>query len=262
MSVSSGTANSMANSVCNTEQSYSATTYTLQDPSQYSPVQAETALNGELSYESSGSDSGWEVTPMSISSGIASNMANLEGADGPANVRRVRAKATSLRNKGLTLTLQLDDRHPVEDLLMNFDIKFQDYIYQREQLSLNERTGVYVLRFESIMMAQDALLLARLLGYETSSHEGRPHSLLPRRLQRPSPQRVCRFKVLAKKLTVREGRTLDSKIIKTETENNVVFVNRIKGRRARFVQSRDKNVTVGWASLFSKEGSPLMEQLE
>jgi len=264
MSLSSGTANTMANSVWNPQQIYSPTTHTLQDSSRYSPVQAETAPNGESSYESSGSESvrEGEVTPMSISSGTASNMSNSEGEHGTFNFRRVRAKATSLRNRGLTLTLLLDDQHPVESLLKNFDLQFQDYIYQRDQLSLDERIGVYVVRFESIMMAQDALLLARQHGYETSSHDRRSHSLLPRRLDRPTPQRVCRFKVLAKKLFVRAGRTFDSYIRKTETENNVVFVNRIKGRRARLVKSRDENVMVGWASLFSEKGEPLMEQLE
>jgi len=263
MSISSGTASNMVSSVWNPQQIYS-TTYAPQDSIQYSPDQAETASNEESSFEASSSQSGREVSPMSISSGTASNMANSESEHETGDVRRVHAKATSLRNRNLRLTLQLDDQLPVENLRNKFVLEFKTCKIEKiDEVSLDERLGIYDVRFESIMMAQYALLLARGLGYETTSQCGRfPHSLLPKRLKRPSPQRVCPFKVLAKKLTVREKRSLESNIIKTETENNVVFVDRIKGRRARLVQWLDGCVRVGWASLFSKAGIPLMEQLE
>jgi len=261
ISILSGTASNMVSSVWNPQQIFS-TTYAPQDSIQYSQDQAETVSNAESSFEASLSQSGREVSPMSISSGTASNMANLESENETANVRRGHAKATSLRNRNLRLTLQLDDQTSVKNLLDKFVLEFKTYKFEKiEEVSLNERTGVYDVRFESIMMAQDALLLAHVLGYETMSHPGRlPHSFLPKRLKRPSPERVCKFKVLAKKLTVRKNRSLESTFIRTETENNVVSVDRIKGRRARL--KLDGDITVGWASLFSKAGIPLMEQLE
>merc|ERR1719233_489068 len=261
MSISSGTASNMVSSVWNPQQIY-LTTYAPQDSIQYSPDQAETASNAESSFEACLSQSGREVSPMSISSGTANNMANSESEHETGNVRRGHAKATSLRNRNLRLTLQLDDQTSVKNLLNKFVLEFKTFKFEKiEEVSLNERTGVYDVRFESIMMAQDALLLAHVLGYETTLHSGRrPHSLLPKRLERPSPLRVCKFKVLAKKLTVRKNRSLESTFIKTETENNVVYVDRIKGRRARL--QLDGDIRVGWASLFSKAGIPLMEQLE
>merc|ERR1719233_1374271 len=259
MPISSGTASNMVSSVWNPQQIYS-TTYAPQDSIQYSQDQAEMASNAESSFEASSSQSGHEVSTTSISSGTASNMANSESEYETGNVRG-HAKATSLRNRNLRLTLQLDDQTSVENLLNKFELEFKSYKFEKIEVSLNERIGVYDVRFESIMMAQDALLLAHVLGYETMSHPGRlPHSFLPKRLKRPSPKRVCKFKVLAKKLTVRKNRSLESTFIRTETENNVVSVDRIKGRRARL--KLDGDIRVGWASLFSKAGIPLMEQLE
>merc|ERR1719233_1077187 len=61
--------------VWNPQQIYSPPTFALRDSSQYSLVQAGMTPNA-VSYEASVSVSGHGVSPMSISSGIASNMAS------------------------------------------------------------------------------------------------------------------------------------------------------------------------------------------
>jgi len=165
----------------------------------------------------------------------------------------------------------------VEDLLKDFHSKFKKYKIELEKSYVDKTTGVFILKFDSIMLAQGALLLATRKGwYETgafksqnasaqnmpSGEEGPQHSLQPRRLVRPSPNRVCSFKVLSKELTVRSRRTLEGEIIETKYQNEEVYVNRIKGRRARLVDNPNGKITLGWVSLFSKAGLPYLEQLE
>jgi len=169
----------------------------------------------------------------------------------------------------------------VEDLLKDFHSKFKKYKYELEKSCIDKTTGVFIFKFDSIMLAQGALLLATRKGwYETgasksqnasaqnmpSGEEGPQHSLQPRRLARPSPKRVCIFKVLSKELTVRSRRTLDEEIIgeiiETKYQDEEVYVNRITGRRARLVDNPNGELTLGWVSLFSKGGLPYMEQLE
>jgi len=169
---------------------------------------------------------------------------------------------------------------------MDFHSKFKKYKYELEKWYVDKTTGVFIFKFDSIMLAQGALLLATRKGwYKTgvsksqnasaqnmlSSEQGPQHSLQPRRLVRPSPNRVCRFKVLSKELTVRSRRTLDgasviaatgNKIIETKYQNEEVYVNRIRGRRARLVDNPNGKLKLGWVSLFSKGGLPYLEQLE
>merc|ERR1719233_1097733 len=150
MPISSGTASNMVSSVWNPQQIYS-TTYAPQDSIQYSQDQAEMASNAESSFEASSSQSGHEVSTTSISSGTASIMANSESEYEIGNVRG-HAKATSLRNRNLRLTLQLDDQTSVENLLDKFVLEFKTYKFEKiEEVSLNERTGIYDVRFQSIM---------------------------------------------------------------------------------------------------------------
>jgi len=185
------------------------------------------------------------------------------------------ARATSLRNRSLKLTLQLDEQHSVEDLREDFDSKFKKYGCKFKEKSIDKTTAVFIVRFKSIMMAQEALLVAAKVGYETtsssSSHDAsvqntpsingaRQHSLEPNWLDRPTPKNVCNFIVLSKELTVRKGRKMDTEAVVTKNQDDVVFVNRIKGRRARLVTKPNGKIVMGWASLFTKAGQPLMEQ--
>jgi len=215
---------------------------------------------------------------MSISEDTSICMKNVESEYKTSDVSEVNAKASSLRGRSLELTLQLDDLQAVEELLKDFDSTFENYNYDKrwEKSSVDKTAAIFLVRFESIMMAQNALVLASKNGYRTSRSkspqntserstpigaESPQHALLPRKFKRPSPKNVCRFIVLSEELTVRKGKTLNSEKIGKKLENDEVYVNRIKGRRARLVDTQNWN-TWGWASLFSVKGIPLMEQVE
>jgi len=66
---------------------------------------------------------------------------------------------------------------------------------------------------------------------------------------------------MSKKLTVRAGRNLDSRIVSEMSKNDIVNVNKITGRQARLVNKADGQ-ELGWTSLFTAEGNSLLEQLE
>jgi len=149
--------------------------------------------------------------------------------------------------------------------------------HKPEKLSVDKTVAIFLVRCKSTIKAQSALLLAATRGFETLrfkslrnaseqstlSGKGSPqHSLLPWKIKDPSPKRVRRFKVLVKKLTVRKGRRLSSEIVEQKKLDEVVHVNRIRGRRARLVDEHNSNDTLGWASLFTKDGILLLEQLE
>lgn len=107
------------------------------------------------------------------------------------------------------------------------------------------------------MKAQDALNKA--IQYEFGN------TLEPKKLQRPTPFKPGLFKVLSKTLTVRKGRTLDSKILHAleKKRDERIIVNRTKGRRARLSEKRNGFwEDAGWVSLFSSKGVPLLMQLE
>jgi len=161
--------------------------------------------------------------------------------------------ATSLWARSLFLKrISFDDQLTENEQIVLFHSRFKKYGFKIENISpAFERSGEFVVKFESIMKAQEALLKAKDIGYD----------LKPRRVKRPSPKCPCRFKVLSK-LTVREGRALDTEFVTEKFRNDVVFVNKVRGRRARLVDNRKRNETVGWASLCTKFGKPLLEQLE
>jgi len=249
------------------------------------PVQADPGLYAsQLNFETNPSESSCEMqedcelsNAMSICSDTSSQVDDSGGNLRISSLGKVQAKSSSLRNKTLSLTLRFDEEHLLEDLINDFHSTFQTYRHELEKTSEDETSATFVVKFESIMMAQGALILAAVNGFQTTpdkltdnveeqntiSGEGKlKHSLVPRRFVRPSPTLVCRFKVLSEKLTVRSGRLLSSQEITLKCQNDVVYVNRIKGRRARLVNRPDGVVTMGWASLFSESGIPLLEQLE
>jgi len=99
------------------------------------------------------------------------------------------------------------------------------------------------------MMVQNAVNNASEIGY----------ALTVKKLQRPAPYHPCAFEVVSDTLQVRVGRKLTARKLCKLIKGKVVFVNRIKGRRARLVEEGSSKV-LGWASLFSLGGLPLMIQ--
>jgi len=113
--------------------------------------------------------------------------------------------------------------------------------------------GSFVVKFTDVRVVQKALNEVHKIG----------NFLVAKKLKRPTPTCPCQFKVLPSALLIREGRTLSSKKIGEKKKGQVLLVNRAKGRRARLcAKEKDGSFkTIGWASLFTEEGRPLMLQL-
>lgn len=165
--------------------------------------------------------------------------------------------ATSLRTPKLSLwpnpaESKLNNELEIERLLYS---KFTRFGYN-VKISCPEGDDSFTVEFEHVMMAQKALNEASKIG----------NTLKAKKLERPTPCSPRFFKVLSKTLTVRAGRTLNSSILheKQKTKGERVIINRTKGRRARLVEKQEDGTwgNVGWVSLFSSKGYPLMMQLE
>jgi len=79
------------------------------------------------------------------------------------------------------------------------------------------------------------------------------------RPRRPGPGNPVFYKVLSP-VTVREGKSLKSKKVKVLEKNDIILVNQVKGRRARFISSQGG--PGGWVFLLSDRGKPFLEQCE
>jgi len=107
----------------------------------------------------------------------------------------------------------------------------------------------FIVKFESIMKAQKALII------------NNKYKLRPNWPQRPTSSHAREHRVLCGELTVRAERQFTSEIVCTVYKNDLVYVNKIMGRRARLVNKAGAQ-KLGWTSLFTQQGRPLLEQLE
>jgi len=166
--------------------------------------------------------------------------------------------ATSLRTRKLILWLNSDEsKLSEENQIKCFYSKFKqlgydDLIIMISRLNVGE--GSFVVEFTDVRAAQMALNEAEEIG----------NILKAKKLKRPTPTCPCSFQVLSSTLMIREGRMLTSREIGRKKKGEVLLVNRAKGRRSRLcIKENDGSFkTIGWTSLFSKEGRPLMLQLE
>jgi len=163
--------------------------------------------------------------------------------------------ATSLRTKGLSLWPNSDESKLSEENQINcFYSKFNQLGYEGVKISCrNVRDGSFAVEFPDVRMAQKALNEVQEIG----------NILEAKKFKRPTPSRPRPFKVLSSTLQVRHGRTLKSSKIGQKKKGDVVLVNRTKGRRARLCKEETGSFKkIGWASLFTKGGYPLMLQLK
>merc|ERR550534_11777 len=105
-------------------------------------------------------------------------MRGYKGDLGTCDVGRVKARASSLRSRSLNLILNSHGYNGWEDQIEDFHYTFKRYGYNFELFPRDKTPGVFIVWFDNIMMAQEALLLGGKIGY----------SLLPRRLPCPSPK--------------------------------------------------------------------------
>jgi len=164
--------------------------------------------------------------------------------------------ATSLRTKKISLWPNSNEsKLNEENQIKCFYSKLKQLGYDDFKISRrNIIDGSFVVEFADVRVAQKALNEAQEIG----------NILKPKKLKRPTPTRPCQFKVVSRTLQIREGRPLTSREIGTKKKGEILLVNRIKGRRSRLcIKENDGSFkTIGWASLFTREGCPLMLQLE
>jgi len=206
--------------------------------------------SGRRDGEATDTDSVFTDRVASSSGGGKSHYGMKNSECGRSDEVKEEVRASSLRVRRLLLNWSLDDQLSKEEQIKNFYLKFEKYDYKVEILSVPKRPSMFVVVFESILQAQKALLQAEKLGYD----------LVPKKLKGPTSKSPCEFKVLSK-VTVREGR-LEGKVVAEFFKDDLVYVNRIRGRRARLIKSQNDNLTLGWASLFTERGCPLLEQLD
>jgi len=167
--------------------------------------------------------------------------------------------ATSLRSRSLILQSKSNpsnDHISREVRMKNFRSVFQKHgvkVVEITPFGKSEDCEEFIVKFESIVKAQKALNISedKNIGYD----------LRPNWPKRPTATFPCEFRVLSRELTVRAKRQLNSEIVRKMYENDLVYVNKILGRRARLVNKEDGQ-QLGWTSLFTKQGRPLLEQVE
>jgi len=163
--------------------------------------------------------------------------------------------ASCLRIKKLCLEpTREEEQLSEEEQIKHYYSKFKKHGYDVEISPPDATCGSFTIEFADVMMAQKALIQAKEIG----------NILSAKKLKRPTPSCPCKFKVLSTwGLTVRDGRTLKAKIVGQKKSGEVVLVNRTKGRRARLcTEENGKYKNIGWVSLFTSRGYPLMFQLD
>jgi len=166
---------------------------------------------------------------------------------------RKKVIATCLRTKIVSLVPNPGEKWLAEEeQIKRFYSKFKRFGYEVEISPPDKRGGSFTVEFADVMKAQQALSQSKEIGL----------ILTAKKLKRPGPKSPFNFEVLFP-LKVRLGRTLTSDEVDEKKKGDVVLVNRIKGRRARFCTKENGSFkNVGWGSLFTREGIPLLQQLE
>jgi len=158
--------------------------------------------------------------------------------------------STSLRTKKLSIWPNSDECKLNEnDQIKCFSAKLKQFDCDIVKVSTRQPDGSFVVELADVMMVQNAVNNASAIGY----------SLAAKKLPRPTPNQPFAFEIVSDTLQVRLGRVLTTRKLYMLKKGEVVLVNRIKGRRARLVEEGSFKV-IGWASLFSIGGDPLMIQ--
>jgi len=127
---------------------------------------------------------------------------------------------------------------------------FAKFNFNVEAIRFKEKDNSYILVFDNEKTALKANAQFKNSRYQLSKYRPR----------RPSPGSSALFKVLSP-VTVRVGKSLKTKKVKMLKKNDIIRVNQQKGRRARVISSQDGG-RVGWVSMHSKEGEPLLQRCE
>jgi len=157
-----------------------------------------------------------------------------------------------LRCRKLLITLQPDQIHqdgcPIKRILSRFE---ELNISVEDVLSSDDKPNTYIVVFQNITEAQEALSKADEIGYR----------LTKKWPKRPNPKRPIQYKSL-KALIIRSGKAFSGKEVGTLEKGKIVTVNQIKGRRARLIEEKNgETVNLGWVSVHEANGTPLLTPL-
>jgi len=155
------------------------------------------------------------------------------------------------RSRQLILTLKHEQRVQGNqiDHLRN---RFAEFNYHVKIRSAGINSNLYEVVFKDDETAKRAYHETETIGYKLAKKHG----------QRPTPNNMVKFLALSE-LTIRSGKSLSKRVVGRVKKNDVVIVNRVKGRRARMViHNNGQMFEVGWVSLRSANGVALLKRLE
>jgi len=121
---------------------------------------------------------------------------------------------------------------------------------------MKKKEDTYTIVFQDVDAAHAALLKFGNLGFT---------------IKKKYPPRACpntpRKFIALKDLLIREGKSLKGNIKEgCLIKGKKVWVNQAKGRRARIIkrneERREDDEVLGWVSLYSEDGEPLLQQLD
>lgn len=112
------------------------------------------------------------------------------------------------------------------------------------------KAHTYIIAFKNANDAQRAFMKFEVNGFKIAK-------IYP---PRPSPKRPIEYKAL-KRLLIRDGKSLRRDEVGYLEKGRRVFVNQIKGRRARLIKRKKDDQNWGWVSIYSKAGEELLTQV-
>lgn len=206
--------------------------------------------NSEASREVEVTDDNLSVTydTSSISSGPTKSSCGRENCEGTEQGDE-RVSRTCLRSRRLLLKWSKDGQHLSAEQIDGICSRFKEHGFTVEVPPVCEIPGTFEVIFESMSKAWKALCEKKSIGYKLDRKWFKP----------PKKGSPGVFKVLSS-LTVRKRRQ-GGQIVTQKSAGDTVYVDGIRGRRARLMKGQNDHELLGWASLFTKYGEFLLEQL-
>lgn len=156
------------------------------------------------------------------------------------------------RYKRLILRLHPDQIVQGERAIDSINRRLMEFNHVADIRPMQGTVNTYILTFSGSEMAQDAFHQGEEMGYKFEKKWP----------PRPNPKRPIRFisKVAQQILS---GKAFSGEDRGTLRAGEIVVVNQVKGRRARFIKTvGGEDKTIGWVSIHTQEGVPLLEQLD
>jgi len=115
----------------------------------------------------------------------------------------------------------------------------------------------FILFFRDDQETNRALSMNEDLDYDVAPYA----EPMKKRSKRPTPAEPIRYMVLNRS-RLRAGKSMKSEWRGELYKGDIVWVNQIKGRRARIIRAKDDPTVRGWVSLRSNNGFQLLTQFQ